>query len=584
MTGLMRRLLPALAVLACLAPTAHAQTPDTRPNVLLVMTDDQTAESLRVMSKLRGAVTDHGTRFTRAIATYPLCCPSRATYLTGQYSHNHGVIHNAGPFGGYTAAEQREHAAGVDAARGLPDGSRGALPERIRHPEPGRQRDPPGWEDWNSTVDPTTFNFNKWTMNENGRVFEAGADGEFQTDFLGRRASEEIAQAAADPRPFFLSLTFPAPHSGTPVESDDPPSLRTPVPAPRHRNTFANVPVPRPPNFGRADRYRKPQIVADRRRFSAEDVGAIQENYQQELESLLSVDDAVGRLVDTLTATGELDNTLIIYTSDNGFFHGEHLVRSEKVLPYEPGIRVPLIMRGPGVPAGRRQGQLVGNVDLAPTILSAAGAIPGRVQDGRSLFRLLHDRSLELGREFVLENGRGVNSVPQYRALRNNRFLYVRHDTTGEFELYDLRKDPYELHNLEDSDRYAGIRRALARRLRALQRCRGRGCFKSKPSVRVAARQVRPKPKKRRRRARGNQSCVARDLRLSLFGKDGRRVESVRYSVGSRRLGSSRQRPFTVRVKRTRLRPGRRLTIRARVATVDGRVVTADRRITTCPR
>ena len=138
--------------------------------------------------------------------------------------------------------------------------------------------------------------------------------------------------------------------------------------------------------------------------------------------------------------------------------------------------------------------------------------------------------------------------------------------------------------NLEDSDRYAGIRRALARRLRALQRCRGRGCFKSKPSVRVAARQVRPKPKKRRRRARGNQSCVARDLRLSLFGKDGRRVESVRYSVGSRRLGSSRQRPFTVRVKRTRLRPGRRLTIRARVATVDGRVVTADRRITTCPR
>ena len=148
-------------------------------------------------------------------------------------------------------------------------------------------------------------------------------------------------------------------------------------------------------------------------------------------------------------------------------------------------------------------------MDLASTIAEAAGATPGRVQDGRSLFRLLRDPSLELGREFVLENGRGVNSIPQYRGLRNNRFLYVRHDTTGETELYDLRKDPYEMKNLEDSDPYAGIRNALARRLRSLQRCRGRACFKSKPSVRVAAREIKPKKKaKRKRRTRKNQSCV----------------------------------------------------------------------------
>ena len=251
MTGLMRRLLPALAVLACLAPAAHAQAPDARPNVLLVMTDDQTAESLRVMSKLRGAVDGPGHEVHPGDRHLPAVLPvarhlsHRPVLAQPRRDPQRRAVRRL------HAAEQREHAAGVDAARGLPDDSRGALPERIRHPEPGRQRDPPGWEDWNSTVDPTTFNFNKWTMNENGRVFEAGADGEFQTDFLGRRASEEIAQAAADPRPFFLSLTFPAPHSGTPVESDDPPSLRTPVPAPRHRNTFANVPVPRPPNFGR---------------------------------------------------------------------------------------------------------------------------------------------------------------------------------------------------------------------------------------------------------------------------------------------------------------------------------------------
>ena len=580
----MKPLLAALAAFAVLAPAAQAQgpLPSARPNVLVVMTDDQTPESVRVMSKVRGALAARGTTFTQSIVTYPLCCPSRATYLTGQYSHNHGVIHNAGPFGGYVRLDNSNTLPVWLQRAGYRTVHVGRYLNGYGTQNPDRTEIPPGWEDWNSTVDPTTFNFARWTMNENGRLFEAGADGEYQTDYFGRRASEEIVQAAADPRPFFMSLTFPAPHSGTPVDPDDPPSLRTPSPAPRYRDVFAGEPLPRPPNFGRADRTTKPQIVADRVRFTPEDVAAIQENYQQELESLLSVDDAVGRVIGTLQATGELDNTVIIYTSDNGFFHGEHGVRSEKVLPYEPGIRVPLIMRGPGVPAGRRLNQLVGNVDLSPTILDIARGQPGRVQDGRSLFGLMRDRSLELGREFVLENGRGVNSVPQYRALRNNRFLYVRHDTTGEFELYDLRKDPYQLKNLEDSDAYAGIRKLLARRLRSLQRCRGRGCFKSRPSVRMALRQVRP-PRKRRR-TRTNQSCVSRDIRLSLFGKEGRRVESVRYTTGRRRLGSSRRRPFAVRVKRTRLRAGRQVKLRARITTVDGRVVTVDRRVTTCPR
>jgi len=588
----MRRLstfLVLAALLAAAAPTAHAQDqpqapPPARPNIVFVMTDDQTVESLRVMSKVRGALTAQGTNFTQAIATYPLCCPSRVTYLTGQYSHNHGVIHNAGPFGGYLHLDNSNTLPVWLQRAGYRTVHVGRYLNGYGTQNPNRAEIPPGWEDWNSTVDPTTFTYNKWMMNENGHLFEAGADGEFQTDYLGRRASEEIAQAAADPRPFFLSVTFPAPHSGGPRDPDDPPSMQTPSPAPRHRDWFRNEPLPRARNFGAANRYTKPQIVADRRRFTPEDVASIQENYQQELESLLSVDDAVGGLVNTLERTGELANTLIIYTSDNGFFHGEHGVRDSKVLPYEPGIRIPLIMRGPGVPAANRQKQLVGNVDLASTILEAAGGTAGRLQDGRSLFRLMRDRSLEFGREFVIENGRGVNSIPQYRGLRNNRFLYVRHDRTGETELYDLRKDPLQIKNLEDSDPYMPIRRAMSRRLRTLQRCRGRTCFKSKPSVRVAARQIKPKKKRKKRRTRKNQTCVSRDLRLSLFGKDGRRVESVRYTVGRRRLGTSRKRPFGVRVKHRKLRAGRQLTIRARVTTVDGRVVTTDRRVTTCPR
>jgi len=343
------------------------------------------------------------------------------------------------------------------------------------------------------------------------------------------------------------------------------------------------VPLPRGPNFGRADRTTKPQIVADRRRFTAEDVAAIQENYQQELESLLSVDDALAELIGALSRSGELENTLIIYTSDNGFFHGEHRVRSEKILPYEPGLRVPLVMRGPGVPRNKRLKQMVGNIDFAPTILDAARATPGRLIDGRSILDITRDPTLEPGRELVIENGRGVNSVPMFRALRNNRFLYVQHGTTGETELYDLRKDRYQLRNLEDSDRYAAVRQLLARRLRSLKRCAGERCNAGRPSVRLALRELQPAPRKRsRRRVRHNQSCVARGLRLGLTGRESRRVERVQYLLGRRSLGSSRRPPFRAVVKRSRLPSGQEVKVRARVTTLDGRVVTVDRAIKTC--
>jgi arylsulfatase A-like enzyme len=324
--------------------------------------------------------------------------------------------------------------------------------------------------------------------------------------------------------------------------------------------------------------------VADRGRIRGETFAAVQENYQQELESLLSVDDAVGSVLGALSRAGELENTLIIYTSDNGFFHGEHRVRSEKILPYEPGLRVPLVMRGPGVPRGKRLRQMVGNIDYAATILDAARATPGRVQDGRSLLELARDTTLEIGRELVIENGQGVNSVPRFRALRNNRFLYVEHSTTGETELYDLRKDPFELRNLEDRDDYAPVRHLLARRLRSLKRCRGRRCNAGRPSVRLALRELRAPRGKGKKRARRNQSCVARGVRLALSGRERTRVERVQYSLGRRRLGSSRQAPFNTDVKRGRLPSGRKLRVRARVTTFDGRLVTVDRPVTTCRR
>ncbi len=327
----------------------------------------------------------------------------------------------------------------------------------------------------------------------------------------------------------------------------------------------------------------KPQVVRDRTPVTPKGVGSIQENYQQELEALLSVDDAMGTMLSALRDSGELENTLVIYTADNGFFHGEHRVRSEKVLPYEPGIRVPLLMRGPGVPRGLRMRQLVGNVDLAPTILEAAGGRPGRILDGRSMFPLLRDPGSELGREIVLENGHGANQIPPYTGIRNDRFLFVRHKATGEQELYDLRKDPFELQNLDENERYDPARKLLLRRLRTLEKCAGEVCLATRPAVKLRLRELVRSSRRRSKspQVRPVRSCLRGGLRVALYGNERKLVERVRYFSSSGVLGTRTRAPFRLDVKRARLGSGATV-IRARVSTIDGRVITRDRAVQTC--
>ena len=210
--------------------------------------------------------------------------------------------------------------------------------------------------------------------------------------------------------------------------------------------------MPRKPNFNERSMYDKPQVVADRPRISRTFASGIEENWRQEIETLMGVDEGVARIVEALRATGELDNTLIVYMSDNGYMHGEHRALAEKVLPYEESIRIPLLMRGPGVPHGRVDRRLVGNLDVTATILDATDVAPGRVLDGRSLLELLDDPGAEWGRDILIENGKGANRVPTYRGIRTYRFLYVEHRTTGEYELYDLEKDPYQLKSVDGHD------------------------------------------------------------------------------------------------------------------------------------
>src|ERR687895_1814331 len=519
-----RRLAPAcLAALALLLTAAPALA---RQNVVVLMTDDQTLASLAWMPQTKQLLGEQGTTFEEAVATFPLCCPSRSTALTGQYSHNHGVISNKGAFGGHRVLEH---------ANTLPawlqeSGYRTMHVGRYLNGYEYADGIPPGWTDWHGSPHSGAFNYVRWRVNENGSLVQypvAGHPGEYLTDFHGRRARELIESAAPGERPFYLQVWFVAPHRAAPRDSDDPTTVGTPSPAPRHRDMFAATPMPRPPNFDEATIYDKPQEVFDRPRLSPETIAGIEENWRQERESLQSVDDAVAGIVQTLERTGELGNTLIVFTSDNGYMHGEHRAKAEKVLPYEPALRVPLILRGPGIPAGFSDQRPVANIDIAPTIVDATGAIPRRVMDGRSLLGHVDDRTAWWGRDILIENGRGANSVAPFRGIRTGRFAYTFYTSTGEYELYDLESDPYQLRSLDESDRYAPVLRDLRARLRQLKNCAGETC-RLQPALRLRLRSAG--------RVLSQGACPRGDLRVRIGGPDRGRVVRALVHAGRRRI------------------------------------------------
>jgi len=531
--------------------------------VLVIMTDDQTAESLRVMSRTRELIGDRGVEFSRSFVNYALCCPSRATLLTGQYAHNHGVLSNQLPSGGYTRLDRSNWLPGWLQAFGYHTVHVGKFLNGYGTSNPTEV--PPGWSEWYGTVDPSTYRFWNYTVNENGTLVTYGADGDpgfYSTDFFSRRAAETVTRLTPSEQPFFLSVAYLAPHGGQPREPDDPPNLGTPAVAPRHRDAFVAEPFPYSAAFNEADVSDKPRRISGRRLLPAARIAAIQENYRQRLESLLAVDEGVWLILDALFRSGEIDNTLVVFTSDNGFFHGEHRIGTGKTLPYEPALRVPLLMRGPGIPAGLRLNQLVTNADLAQTIVDAADVTPGRTQDGRSLLRLTKDPGLWWGRELLIEGG-DRNGLT-FAGVRNYRYSYVEYGT-GERELYDLRSDPGQLVSHHFDPNYTQVQAGLAQRLAALRACSGRSC---RAGPRLALR-VRPR------------RCISGVLRARVAGSDEERVGLVRFYTRGRARGADGRAPFERRL-RIRPRPGRRFLLRARVTTDDGRVVTLDRRLRTC--
>lgn len=469
-----RRAVPAALVaatillLGALDEPSPVQAQAPRPNVVVIMTDDQTVRSLRVMSNVKRLLAARGTTFARSFTVYPQCCPSRASFLTGQYAHNHGVLGNSPPAGGYAKLNHSntlpvwlQDAGYYTTHIGKYLNGYGAVdPLEI----------PPGWSEWHGSVDPSTYRYTGYTLNEDETLTTYSR---YQTDVYAAKAVDVIRRRAPLARPFFLWVAFLAPHQGEPADPDDPGAgIGTPSPAPRHRDAFASKPLPRPPSFNEANVSDKPPGIRSRVRLPPVRVAAIRENYQQELETLLAVDRAVTWIVRALRESGELGNTFVIFTSDNGFFHGEHRIAQGKNLPYEPAIRVPLVVRGPGVPAGRRLTKRVANIDLAPTIVDAADAQAGRIMDGRSLLPLFAHPGRPLGRDLLVERGPGEDP---YAAIRTGHYLYVEYES-GARELYDLDRDPYELRSRHADPAYARVRRDLAERLDHLRTCRGAAC------------------------------------------------------------------------------------------------------------
>jgi N-acetylglucosamine-6-sulfatase len=439
--------------------------PREQPNIVLVMTDDQDLRSLRVMPTVRARLARRGTRFSRYYATFPLCCPARATLLTGQYAHNHGVLGNKPPEGGYPALADRADTLGV----WLQDaGYRTAWIGKFLngYGREGDYRIAPGWSNWQVPVELTELRMYGYRLNENGRIVAYGSEpADYQTDVLADKAVEFIRTGATRSRPFFLTLSPLAPHD----EADTiDTGNRDPRPAPRHLGTLSGTPLARPPSFNERDVADKPGYVAGLPRLGPEDLRAMRPQLLGRLESLLAVDEAVGRIVAALRQTGQLEDTVILFTSDNGLVLGEHRLATAKSVPYEEATHMPLIARGPGFEPRARRAKPTANVDLTATILDLAGAQPTRVLDGSSLLPLARDPGALGDRPVLLESD-------SWAGLRAGRWSYVEYPGDGA-ELYDLAHDPYQLENLAGRPSYRDVRETFAGELERLRDCAGRGC------------------------------------------------------------------------------------------------------------
>ena len=478
--------------LSMLAPSTATAAEGDRPNVIVVMTDDQTVDDMVVMTKTRRLLGDRGATFDSFVTSYSLCCPSRATFLTGRYAHNHGVLGNPAigdGTGGWPALYDKWNTLPVWLRQaGYRTGYVGKFllghANRFRK---GVRQIPPGWSDWWGLPGFSKETMYGYKLSHNGRVRRYGTKPrDYQTDVFAGLARSFIKQGVRAKQPFFLTVAPLAPH----VEGVREDSARRipPRPAPRH----AATPVPpfeRKPGYSaealnEADASDKPAWLAAKPPYSAQQLDyQTKVLYPARLRSLLAVDDLVAGIEKTLKRQGIAEKTYVLFTSDNGYMLGEHRL-SGKNWAYRESSDVPLLVRGPGIAPGSRPSGLASNLDLAPTIAAMAGITIPVSADGVSLMPLL-TRGAEVRQDLLVESFEGHGNAPgtsnkalglgSHLGVRTKRYVYLEY-FDGSKELYDLEVDPRQLTNVVDDPAYAAVRTEMSERLHQLKRCFGATC------------------------------------------------------------------------------------------------------------
>jgi arylsulfatase A-like enzyme len=431
--------------------------PTQKPNVVLILTDDQRWDTLWAMPNVQSLLVGRGVTFTNGFVANALCCPSRANILKGAYSHTTRVYQNSGVHGPFSAFDDSSTlATWMDGA-----GYRTALVGKYfnGYTQARASYVPPGWDRWVAfaTDDVGGGKYYGYGLSVDGTYLAKGsATTDYSTDVLASYAEDFVRSTEPDD-PLFLYFAPYAPHE--PAE-----------PAPRHASAFGNLSLWRPPSYDEPDVTDKPAYVRALPRFTAANRSRIDTIRLKQYRSLLAVDDAVGRLVQALSDTGRLSTTMIVLMGDNGFVWGEHRWGKNgpenKQVPYEESIRVPYVVRyDPLVAAPRTDPSLVLNIDLAPTFTGLAG-VPAPGSEGRSLLPILQTPGAPWRTDFLVEHH--LTTVPSYCAIRSIDATYVRY-ATGEEELYLLDIDPYQLVNQAGNASYAALLSSL--RARAEQLC-----------------------------------------------------------------------------------------------------------------
>ncbi len=429
-----------------------------KPNIVLFMTDDQAVELNQYMPTVLAKIRDKGISFERAYYNYPLCCPSRATILTGRYAQNTGVtdqrytlflnggnepktiavwLHDAG----YNTALIGKYLNGYPASKGI-------------------SHVPPGWTFWAARAgtasageeqDSLYYNFR---LSLNGKEEKHGtAPTDYSTDVYKGHALSFLDTALASDAPFFLYFSPSAPHAPH-------------TPAPRHTGLYPGLTGPKDASYNEKDVSDKPAYIRAKPLLTSSEIKTTDKNYANSARALKAFDEAVAAIIGKIELAGRLDNTYLVFISDNGWVRGQHRLRT-KGFPHEPVILMPLFISGPGIPAGSKSQSLVGNVDLAPTFAAWAGVTVPTEIDGRSIASLTSSRVA-----YPITNKR---KSPSFIGIRTDRYTYVKY-SSGEEELYDNVTDPLQLQSGDKLEANKALKANLADRAIKLSTCHGPAC------------------------------------------------------------------------------------------------------------